>query len=458
MIDEWLDLPVLVGAEIEQLRQEGVPVDDLELDRRQLAQLAERERLPAWRALRAKVSDRVLATRAASDPREPSGLSDILATRPAQDAAAGTLPADAVLRDRIAGAWLGRCVGCILGKPVEGLDRARIHRYLAAHDAWPLTHYVPAPDGRSEVVLHPSHPTTTLGNIAFAERDDDIDYAILNLAMRERIGPAWTTGDVAEAWLTNLPFLGVFTAERAVYRNLVNGIPVDQAADVDNPYREWIGAQIRADVWGMTRPGDPTAAAAEAYRDAVLSHRGNGIYGEMMAAAMVATALVSADPREVVRQGLLAIPAESRLARAIRELVDWHAICPTWEECWERVAARWADHHWIHVIPNALALAMGLLYGAGDFERTITITVMGGWDTDSNGATAGAIAGAMVGASGIPPRWAAPLDDRVRSFIPGYDHSRISSLAERTWLIVAGQLDPARPAARAPAAGLPTAG
>src|SRR6185312_10240758 len=87
---------------------------------------------------------------------------------------------------------------------------------------------------------------------------------------------------------------------------------------------------------------------------------------------------------------------------------------------------------WIHTVPNVAVLTAGLLYGDGDFTRTLTLTVRGGLDTDSNGATAGSVAGVLTGGAAIPPQWTEPLQDTVRSAVFGFDGARISELAERT--------------------------
>ena len=92
---------------------------------------------------------------------------------------------------------------------------------------------------------------------------------------------------MAEGWLAFLPYTRVYTAERATYVNLLHDVPVSLTGPHRNPYREWIGAVIRADVFGWVNPGRPRAAARHAYQDAVLSHRANGVYGEMWAAALV---------------------------------------------------------------------------------------------------------------------------------------------------------------------------
>lgn len=96
------------------------------------------------------------------------------------------------------------------------------------------------------------------------------------------------------------------------------------------------------------------------------------------------------------------------------------------------MAAETGHLGWIHTVPNAAVITAGLLYGAGDFTSTISLTVRGGLDTDSNGATAGSVAGVLCGASAVPAHWTDPLEDRVRSAVFGFDGVRISELAERT--------------------------
>lgn len=156
------------------------------------------------------------------------------------------------LDDRILGGWLGRIAGNMLGKPVEQGEhwtREHIHRYLELTGALPLDDYIPAlapPDPRFR--LRPEWPQCTRGRIHGSARDDDVDYSILGLHLMETHGSSFTTEQVGELWLLRLPYLQTFTAERAAYRNLANGVRPPLAATVDNPYQEWIGALIRADV------------------------------------------------------------------------------------------------------------------------------------------------------------------------------------------------------------------
>ncbi len=372
---------------------------------------------------------------------EPSDLPTIRSLRPSGPRHIPATPDKARLQDRILGAYLGRCAGCNLGKPVEGWSREKIRRYLEIAGEYPLRSYFPVIDPFPEgLELHENYRETARGRIRWMARDDDIDYTILGLHCLETYGLDFTTENVGETWLQLLPYHQVYTAERVAYRNLVEGYDPPLSATRYNPYREWIGAQIRADGFGYAAPGLPEVAAEFAYRDAALSHVKNGIYGEMWVAAMLAAALVAPghtmeDILHVIEVGLSEIPANSRVAEAIRDVMRWREETDDWEEAWERIHRKYGHYHGVHTINNAALVTLGLVYGAGDFERTICIAVMGGWDTDCNGATAGSVIGAMIGADALPYKWVGPLNNTVRSMVAGYDFSRITDLAGRSLAI-----------------------
>ncbi|MFF3445580.1 ADP-ribosylglycohydrolase family protein [Streptomyces sp. NPDC002667] len=350
-------------------------------------------------------------------------------------------PVGTDIADRVLGGWLGRIAGNMLGKPVEQGDhwtRDRIDRYLRRAGALPLTDYLPGPagDDTGEFELRPEWRSCVRGRIHGSCRDDDVDYAILGLDLLETHGFSFSTEQVGDLWLARLPFLQTFTAERAAYRNLAQGLRPPVTATYENPYQEWIGALIRADVYGWTSPGLPMRAASLARRDAVLSHTGNGVYGAMWAAALISAAFTAPSVRDALDSALGVVPASSRLSRAVRRVIALHETRMSWEETLATVSEETAGMGWIHTVPNAAVLTAGLLYGDGDFTRTITLTVRGGLDTDSNGATAGSVAGVLCGAEAIPPQWKDPLEDTVRSAVFGFDGVRITELASRTVALV----------------------
>jgi ADP-ribosylglycohydrolase len=363
---------------------------------------------------------------------------------------------DAAYRAAVLRGWSGRVAGNMLGKPVEGLTREAIRAALEGAGAWPLTDYFPpqtaAPAALASYIE--CWPETTKGLIDGSSRDDDVDYTILNLHVLERHGLAMTTADVGSYWLQLLPYLQTFTAERVAIRNLLHGDHPDVAALHRNPYREFIGAAIRADAFGFVNPGDPGAAASMAYQDAVLSHRANGTYSAMWCAALVASAFTAGSAQEALTVSLSVVPRRSRLHRAISEVIEWHQAGLSWDETLDRISEAWQGYNWVHALVNAAVLTAGIVYGDGDFDRTIILTVLGGLDTDSNGATAGSVAGIL--ARRIEPRWTEPLNDTVRSAVFGYDGISLSGLADRTaavaeWL--RGGSKPAIPEASGPYAG-----
>ncbi|WP_327157436.1 ADP-ribosylglycohydrolase family protein [Streptomyces tubercidicus] len=349
---------------------------------------------------------------------------------------------------RLEAAWLGRAAGCLLGKPVEKLPLAGIRALARSTGNWPPAGYF------TETGLDPavtarypwnrrSRTTSLAENIDGMPEDDDLNYPLLGLLLLERHGPGFTTADVARLWLDELPAGRTFTAERVAYRNLLDGIEPPHTARHRNPFREWIGAQIRADIHGWTHPGDPAAAAAQTWRDATLSHTANGVYAAMFtAAALAAAAGGGTDVHGALRAGLAVIPARSRLARAVRGGIALARDEPTgtpdgFAAVVDRLHTAYGHHHWVHAVPNAALLAAALTHADGDFTGSICRAVSGGWDTDSNGATAGSLAGLLAGSpAALPARWTAPLRNRLATGVRGLDGIGFDALAERTAALV----------------------
>ncbi|MFC8274164.1 ADP-ribosylglycohydrolase family protein [Streptomyces sp. NPDC057271] len=351
-------------------------------------------------------------------------------------------PADCgPLRDRLHAAWLGRAAGCLLGKPVEKLPLPAIRALARAAGNWPLTTWFTATGVPAELLAaHPwnrrSAATSLAENIDGMPEDDDLNYPLLNLLLLQRYGRGFSTADVARLWLDELPAGRTFTAERIAYRNLLDGIEPPLTAVHRNPFREWIGAQIRADVHGWTNPGDPGAAAEQAHRDAALTHTANGVHGARFVAATIAAAAGgTADVHQALVAGLAVIPPRSRLARAVRLGIEAARATPDFDAVVDRLHTALGGYHWVHAVPNSALLAAALTHGAGDFSRTICAAVSGGWDTDSNGATAGSVAGLLAGhPDRLPERWTTPLKNRLSTSIPSFDGIGFDTLAELTYL------------------------
>ncbi|WP_369245929.1 ADP-ribosylglycohydrolase family protein [Streptomyces sp. R41] len=351
-------------------------------------------------------------------------------------------PTPAPTQARLEAAWLGRAVGCLLGKPVEKLPLQGIRELARATGNWPLHTWFTARGVPDDVKnAYPwnkrSAPTSLAENIDGMPEDDDLNYPLLNLLLLQRHGRTFTTTDVARLWLDELPAGRTFTAERIAYRNLLTGIEPPRTARHRNPFREWIGALIRADVHGWTNPGDPAAAAEQAHCDATLTHTANGVYAAMFTAATIAEAATGAsDVHACLRTGLTVVPPASRLAQAIGHAVQLARTTPDFDAVVDELHTTHSAYHWVHAVPNTALIAAALTHANGDFTGSICRAVSGGLDTDSNGATAGSIAGLLAGdPTSLPDRWTTPLKNRLATSIADFNGIGFDTLAQQTHLL-----------------------
>jgi ADP-ribosylglycohydrolase len=450
----WGSLRSLVETELTQSAEEGKDPAALEGLRAEFD--AAGEDRPALESLHARLL--ALPLRPDFPFEEPSDLEGIRRLRPNPPALPAISRDDERLADQMHGAWLGRCAGCALGKPVEGFMPShnglaswqRQKNYLTAISPgeWPLADYFPEHSPAESETGQVCCQASTREHIAFMETDDDIRYTVLGQMILQDKGRNFTTGNVADYWFTRLPYRQVCTAETQAYRNLVllgvhsdlhredYGIDWAWVATHLNPYREWIGAQIRVDSYGYAVPGNPELAAEFAWRDARVSHVKNGIYGAMFCAAMIAASFATPDPRLIIEAGLAQIPATSRLCSEMRQtigLCEKHGCrFDAFEKVLEDIYALLGHYHPVHTNNNAALCVAALLLSKGDFHQGITLAVMGGWDTDCNGATVGSMVGAICGGKKAPAHWTARLNDTLNSQIPGYHPIAISECARRS--------------------------
>ena len=343
-----------------------------------------------------------------------------------------------IVEQRIRNAWIGRISGCMLGKPVELLSLRQGHtelqRYLEAADATPLRDYVSLLAGAPSAVER--NADACKGRLVSAVPDDDINYTVLSLMLLEEHGTSFTTEDVARAWFRWLPGGLTFTAERAAYAVLMAkastpfafGQPAgfDLAECSDNEFNDWIGAQIRADMYGWVAPGDPAFAADLAARDARLSHRGEGVYGAQAVAAMGAAIPSSTTMLAAIETAMELLPADSACVKAmalgIRCAASGTGPGPI-HDAYEGMSP-------VHTVNNLALVTWGLLSGEHDFSAAIGDTVAAGCDTDCNGATVGALWG-LTGRP-IPPRWPEAWNGRVQVSLAGVGELNLDDLVRRT--------------------------
>jgi ADP-ribosylglycohydrolase len=436
----WIQPEDLVGHELRQAREEGKDVEAIEERWFDAGGApapprgASPEPVPAaLRALALELLDELGAMPRPLAAKEPDDLDEIITT--AEPVSARAPEGD--LAERVAGAWLGRAAGCVLGKPVEGLPREGIREIAQATGNWPITGWFTAaglPDDVSErwPWNRASRPTSLAENIDGIPEDDDLNFTMLGLVLLERHGTGFDSHDVAKLWLDYQPPGRIFTAERVAMRNVLEAYLPPETATRRNPFREWIGARLRVDAYGWAAPGDPVAAARMAWSDARLSHTANGVYAAMFMAAAHAMSLAETSAAACVDAGLSVVPRRSRLAVALRDARGLALAGGEWEVVVDELERRYGSYHWVHAIHNTAVVAAALTMFDGDFSRAIGAAVQAGLDTDTNGAAVGSILGATLGAAAVDERWSAPLGGRFATSLPGFDGTTLDELVERT--------------------------
>lgn len=350
----------------------------------------------------------------------------------------GEMPDKETFRKKLLGAWTGKACGCLLGKPVEFMKSQELIALLKETGNYPMHRYIMSSDITDEVCSHYKHilKGKTYGdNVECMPFDDDTSYVVLNQKIVEDFGRWFDSEDVGSAWLNYQPVLAYFTAERVAYVNLINCIEPPATAIYKNVCREWVGAQIRGDYFGYINPGEPEDAAKMAYNDASVSHIKNGIYGELFEAAMVSIAAVTDSIDDIILGGIAQIPATSRLYEAVMEIYNGYKNGRTIDEVFELIHSRFdehTEHGWTHVLPNAMIVTAALLYGEGDFGKSICTAVSMAFDTDSNAASVGSILGMRGGIDCISDEWKKPINGKIQTMIAGVGTVDIEKAVDMT--------------------------
>lgn len=367
---------------------------------------------------------------------EPSELEEIKKLLPGKRPNVPVFTGD--LKEKLAGAWYGRICGCLLGKTVEGIHTDELHYLLKSSDNFPMHRYILSTDVTEEM------KNTFKFGIArrcFADKvsampvDDDTNYTVLYQILIEKYGRDFTPYDVSRLWLSHQPKDAYCTAERVAFRNFVAGYIPPDSANYKNPYREWIGAQIRGDYFGYINPCRPDLAAEMAWRDACIAQTKNGIYGEMFVAAAIACAASEKNIENVIWGGLAQIPETSRFYERVSDVIRKYKSGVSQDEFFADLHKRYNEfdgHDWCLTISNAEIVAAVLLYGGDDYGKTICLAVQQGFDTDCNAATAGSILGMKNGRSSIGDEWTAPICGKLDTSIFGVGTVSIDSLVEKT--------------------------
>lgn len=268
--------------------------------------------------------------------------------------------------------------------------------------------------------------------------DDDANgpYYFLRALYDDAADRDITPNDVARAWLNYArEGIGMFwwggygiSTEHTAYINLKKGIPAPQCGSIEQNgliIAEQIGGQIFIDTWGLVNPCNPKKAADFGEAAARVSHDGEGVLGARFFCAAISKAFETSDIHEIIAAGLGEIPSDSLYAKVAGAVLDFHAQHPhDFRACREMLERDWGYDKYqgiCHIIPNAGVCVLAMIYGQGDFNRTVEIATMCGWDTDCNAGNVGTVLGVACGISGIGDHYRKPINDSiVMSGISGY--------------------------------------
>ena len=366
--------------------------------------------------------------------------------------------------DKVQGAWMGKMIGVTFGQPWEfqyqntpiGFDitdwplsptrmkdyRARAENKPDQQDWDPITRET---DNQKIVILHKFIMDSEKEHPSFGAPDnDDIYINILFLYCLRKYGIDVDPVTVAHEW--DAKIRRVWHANNAGLENIRKGIlPPDSGNPRYNLHADDIDFQIEADVFGMISPGMPQVSNRYGDRMGHIMNYGDGVYGGMFIAAMYTQAFFAKNIREVVENALKAIPPQSLYAQVIRDVIRWHDENPNdWLKTWHLVQTKWGevDHcpdgykqpFNIDAKLNGGYVVMGLLYGNGDWYKTMNYATRAGQDADCNPANAAGILGTLIGAHAIPAEYREPLHNtywnKTLAGLP--DSYEIDVLAEDT--------------------------
>ena len=286
--------------------------------------------------------------------------------------------------DKVYACWVGKNIGGTMGFPFEG--RREI----------------------LDVKGFSTAPGVVLPN-------DDLDLQLVWLYALENFGPyAINAANLGEHWLS---FIVPHWNEYGIGKlNMKRGLPPPMAGDFDNDWCNSNGAWIRTEIWATVCPAMPHIAAKYAMEDAMVDHgAGEGTYAAAFVAAMQSAAFAINDLRKCIEIGLAATPSESRMAKSIKFILECFDKGMSWVDTRNAVQQLNSDigDGWFEAPSNVAYTVIGLLWGEGDFKKSMITAINCGDDTDCTGATVGATLGILYGTAGIPKDWREYIGDDI---------------------------------------------
>jgi ADP-ribosylglycohydrolase len=328
--------------------------------------------------------------------------------------------------DRLKGAIIGRFAGCLLGVPVEGYSIKEMENIAKlGNTPFPPTEYWHKVD-REDWIQYgvDKRGDYILSKINAVFVDDDITYTVLNLLLLDKYGIYYSVKDVGELWLKLLPY--ACTAEEVALNELKSGKDPQIVAN-NNPYVEWIGAAIRADAFGYVFAGRPHLAAKVAYNDAYLTHRRNGIYGEMFLAAAISLSF-NKHPLEAIKKAIDYIPSSSRLYKDIKWALSYEGRIHDFKEARRLIDERFSGMNSVHTNNNMCVITFVAMIAGNSYTNAISTCVAMGLDNDCTGASIGSMFGAYYSINGIEKKWYECFNNNVHTYLKGYGNVKLTDI------------------------------
>lgn len=320
---------------------------------------------------------------------------------------------DPVFR-RILGGWIGKAAGGEAGMPTEG----KLSR-----------------DASVVEIVQKGLPASTWG---FGP-DDDTSFEVMHLIVARERGQSLGAQDLVRSWLRTFSQEYLWKAERYALSAMASGVFPPQTGE--GPFGETLCARIRSDLWGYLCPIEPAKAIDLVGRDAPISNCGEGIRAAEFTATAVSLAFGGGTVEDLIRATLAAQPiARSAHTAVVQRCLDDFRSGRTIEQAYTRLKTetfgpirdRDPRNAWVYALPNAGLTTLALLYGRGDFAKTVALAASLGLDADCNAATAGCILGVLLTDEGIPATFKNRLKDRIRVAVAGREHWSIRRLAAET--------------------------
>lgn len=300
-----------------------------------------------------------------------------------------------VLLDKIKGGWAGQTIGCAYGGPTEFCYRG-----------------VMIPDSR-EIEYPDGHLKYFFEKVPSLYDDIYMDLTFVDIYNKEGLDAPLEKFAQAFAYAS----YPLWHANMLGRYNIRHGVSPELAGYwKNNPHADCIDFQIEADFSGLMTPGMPNETAAICDKIGHMLNYGDGWYGGLFVGEMYSFAFIENDVETIVRRALSVIPKESKFYNCIDDVQKWHEENPSnWKDCWTKYNNKYGkdvgcpelvlEPGNIDATMNSAYVVMGLLYGDGDFGRTMEIACRCGQDSDCNPSTAAGVLATMMGYSNIPEKW-----------------------------------------------------